>query len=153
MLSKKIIENLATAFGLGKMPRAPGTFGTLAGIPIAVLLGWSGNKFVYAAGIIGLFIIAVHVSDEAEKIYKKKDAQQIVIDEVLGYVVTMFAVPINPLNLFLAFVLFRFFDITKIYPINKLQRFHGGFGVVVDDFAAGVYAAIILQILLILKFI
>lgn len=139
------IRKMATAFGLGDIPKAPGTFGTLAGIPIVIGLSFIGNNYFYLIFTAIFFIFSIYISNEAEEIYKEKDAQNIVIDEVLGYMVTMFLVPVNILTVILGFILFRFFDITKIPPIRNLQNIKGGFGVVIDDFLAGVFANIILQ--------
>ncbi len=148
MKKDKIIKLMATWFGLGDLPKAPGTFGTLGGIPVVLLLALIGNNYFYAVFIAIFFAFSVYISSEAEKIYGEKDAQNIVIDEVLGYVVTLFMVPVNMMTVVLAFLLFRFFDITKIYPIRALQKIKGGMGVVIDDFAAGIFANLVLQFIL-----
>ena len=88
--------------------------------------------------------VAVYVSGLAEEIYGKKDDQRIVIDEIAGFLLAMLPVAINFLNLALAFVLFRVFDIWKPYPLRKFQEFPGGWGVVADDIGAGIYAAAVL---------
>ena len=101
------------------------------------------NSF-YLAFLVTFFAVAVYVSDICEReIFKKKDPQNVVIDEVLGYLTTLFLV--NPVGLYqncmamgIAFIIFRFLDITKIGPIDKSQHFENGVGVVLDDFLAGV---------------
>lgn len=151
-MSKKLVKDLATWFGLGDMPKAPGTFGTLGGIPVFIVLSFIRRYFpnnmvynsFYFMFLITFFAIAVYVSDISEKeIFKKKDPQNVVIDEVLGYLTTLFL--INPVGFYqnimaivIAFVIFRFFDITKLGPIDKSQHFENGVGVVLDDFLAGV---------------
>lgn len=146
------IKNLATVFGLGEMPKAPGTFGTLGGIPIFIVLIFIRKLFYntilfnsfYFMFLITFFALSVYICDIAEKeIYKEKDPQAVVIDEVLGFLTTLFL--INPVGIgetiwaiVLGFIIFRFFDITKIGPIYKSQFFGNGIGVVLDDFLAGV---------------
>ncbi len=151
-MKKKIVRNLATVFGLGDMPKAPGTFGTLGGIPIYIglvlLKKIFPNNMVYNSFyfmfLMTFFAIAVYICDIAEReIFREKDPQAVVIDEVLGFLTTLFL--INPVGVFdtmmaivIGFVIFRFFDITKIGPIYKSQFFGNGVGVVLDDFLAGV---------------
>lgn len=147
----EILKNLGTWFGLGEMKVAPGTFGTLGAIPLYLLLNWTKGFFpnnmvynsFYFIFLITFFAISVYVSDYCERVvYEKKDPQPVVIDEVLGYLTTLYL--INPVGLGetlwavgLGFVIFRFFDITKIGPINHSQHFGHGVGVVLDDFLAG----------------
>ena len=145
-MNNKIIKLLASGFGAGLSPVAPGTFGTLVGIPICLLclpLPW----FLRFAVVIALSAAAIYISGRAEIIYRKKDDQRIVIDEIAGFQVAMLPVAISPLNLCLAFVLFRIFDICKPYPVNRLQDFPGGWGVVLDDIGAGIYVGLIMLLL------
>ena len=86
--------------------------------------------------------------ERAEKIYQKKDDQRIVIDEIIGFQITMLPVAITVLHLCVGFVLFRIFDILKPFPINNLQRLPGGWGVVIDDVAAGIYAGVVMLLLI-----
>ena len=150
--NKKIIRDLGTWFGLGDLPKAPGTFGTLGGIPVFILLSYIRRFFpnnmvynsFYFMFLITFFAVAVYVCDICERdIFKKKDPQNVVIDEVLGYLTTLFLInPVgaskNMIAMALAFVIFRFFDITKLGPIDKSQNFPRGVGVVLDDFLAGI---------------
>ena len=144
MITKdKIIKVLATGFGAGLSPVMPGTAGTLVGVLLCLAflpLHWV-FRFIFVVVFVG---VAVYVSGRAEEIYGKKDDQRIVIDEIAGFLLAMLPVAINFLNLALAFVLFRIFDIWKPYPLRKFQEFPGGWGVVVDDIGAGIYAAAIL---------
>jgi phosphatidylglycerophosphatase A len=151
-MKKRMVKNLATCFGLGDLPKAPGTFGTLAGIPIFIGLTFIRRFFpnnmvynsFYFMFLITLFAVAVYVSDICEReIYKEKDPQNVVIDEVLGFLTTLFLInPVGVLQnmtaIFLGFVIFRILDITKIGPIYKSQMFGHGVGVVLDDFLAGI---------------
>jgi len=98
--------------------------------------------------VVVLLAFSIYVAGQAEKIYEKKDDQRIVIDEIIGLQVTMLPVAINILNLCVAFVLFRIFDIWKPFPLRNLQKLPGGWGVVMDDVAAGIYAGIVLWLLI-----
>jgi phosphatidylglycerophosphatase A len=134
---------MATGFGSGLVPFAPGTAGTLIGgfICLPCLhMTWIWRLIF----VLVLLAISVYVSGQAEKIYQTKDDQRIVIDEIIGLQITMLPVAINVLNLCVAFVLFRIFDIIKPIPVRNLQGLPGGWGVVADDVAAGIYAAAIL---------
>lgn len=144
----KIIKVLATGFGSGLSPVMPGTAGTLVGVLLCLAflpLHWV-FRCLFVAALVG---VAVYVSGRAEEIYGKKDDQRIVIDEIAGFLVAMLPVAINFLNLALAFVLFRIFDIWKPYPLRKFQELPGGWGVVVDDIGAGIYAAAVLLLLVV----
>jgi phosphatidylglycerophosphatase A len=152
VLNQNIIKFLACGFGSGLAPVAPGTFGTLAGVPICLLclpLPWLGRLLV----VLVLTALSVYVSSRAEEIYQKKDDQRIVIDEIIGFQVTMLPVTITVLHLCAGFVLFRVFDILKPFPLNNLQKLPGGWGVVMDDVGAGIYAGVAMLLLtLFIKF-
>ena len=151
-MNQKLITFLATGFGSGLIPFAPGTAGTLVGVLICLLcipMPWILRLlFVFA-----LLTVSLYVADQAEKIYQKKDDQRIVIDEIIGLQITMLPVAINVLSLCAGFVLFRVFDIWKPFPVRHLQRLPGGWGIVADDVAAGIYAGVVLWLLtLVVKF-
>jgi phosphatidylglycerophosphatase A len=142
-LNDKLIKLLATGFGSGLSPFAPGTAGTLVGVVICLLclpLPWAMRLLI----VIALSALSIYVAGQAEIIYQKKDDQRIVIDEIIGLQITMLPVAINVMSLCAAFVLFRIFDILKPFPIGNLQRLPGGWGVVADDVLAGIYAAVIM---------
>ena len=146
VLKEKAIKFLACGFGSGLLPVAPGTFGTLVGIPICLLclpLSW----ILRLAVVLALMALAIYVAGRAEEIYQKKDDQRIVIDEIIGFQVTMLPVTITVLHLCAGLVLFRIFDIWKPFPINDLQRLPGGWGIVLDDVGAGIYAGASLLLL------
>jgi phosphatidylglycerophosphatase A len=138
----------ATWFGSGFSPIASGTVGTLAAIPLYLL--WSGLPLLwYTLLLLPMICFASWISGEAEKIFNKKDSGKIVIDEVVGYLVTMIGVPLTWQGVLLGFLLFRFFDITKIPPARYFDRkVKNGWGVVMDDVVAGGYACLTLHLLL-----
>jgi phosphatidylglycerophosphatase A len=138
---------LATGFGVGYSPIAPGTLGTFVAILIYYFLSEISPP-LYEITLIGFFFLSVWVSENAERLFRKKDDQRIVIDEIIGFLITMLWVPKTIRFVIIGFFLFRFFDILKPFPIRRLEKgFKGGFGVVLDDVVAGVYANIVLQII------
>ena len=141
---------LATGFGVGYSPVAPGTLGTLIAIPVYYFLSEIPSP-LYEITLIGFFFLSVWVSENAERLFGKKDDQRIVIDEIIGFLITMLWVPKTIRFIIIGFFLFRFFDILKPFPIRRLEkRLKGGFGVVLDDVAAGVYANIVLRLIYLL---
>jgi len=147
-LRKKTILFLSSGCLLGNMPFAPGTFGTLPGLPICWLL--SRIDLSITVFLIVLTIpLAIWISGKAERLIGKKDPGSIVIDEIVGMIVTLAGLPFNAITVGLGFVLFRLLDITKPFPISFLEhRFKGGTGIVLDDVAAGIIANITLRIIL-----
>lgn len=140
-----IIKILATGFGAGLSPVAPGTAGTLVGVIICLLcypLVWP-LRLVFVVAITAL---SIYVAGQAEILFGKTDDQRIVIDEIAGLQVTMLPVAVTGLHLCIAFVLFRLFDIWKPFPLDRLQNLPGGWGVVADDLGAGIYAGGIMLI-------
>ncbi len=142
-LFENIIKMTATGLGSGYAPAAPGTAGTLVGIPLYLALSSLPWPF-YLVAIIILALLAVYVAGEAEKIFQEKDSQKIVIDEIVGLQFSMFLVSPTLPHVIAGFFLFRFFDIFKIFPARKCERLSGGAGVVADDIVAGIYANIVL---------
>lgn len=153
---------IATGFGAGFIPLGPGTWGSIVGLLIAYgLIAAFGSdalllqNLLIAAGLVSA-ALGVWASDRAEKIFDRKDASQIVVDEVFGQIIAfVFIAPyLTGLGaswrwwMFAGFALFRAFDIFKPYPINRLQGLSGGLGVMMDDALAGVYAAVVLSLLL-----
>ena len=147
-LRKKTILFLSSGCLLGNMPFAPGSFGTLAGLPICWLL--SRVDLSISFPLIALSIpFAIWVAGEAEQILGEKDPGAIVIDEIVGMLVALAGLPFNATTAGLGFVLFRVLDISKPFPIGFLERrFKGGTGIVLDDIAAGIIANITLRIIL-----
>ena len=138
---------IATGFGVGYSPVAPGTLGTLVAIPIYYFLSDIPSP-LYEITLVGFFFLSVWISEKAEIFFVKKDDQRIVIDEIVGFLITMLWIPKTTRFIIIGFILFRFFDILKPFPIRRLEKgLRGGYGVVLDDVAAGVYANIILQVI------
>ena len=141
-----LILAAATALGLGYMPKAPGTFGTLFAIPLWFLL--SHLSFWPSLILVVLAVLcSIVIADQAERIFGHHDEQRIVIDEVAGLLVTSVGVPFLWPEVLSAFVLFRLLDMTKPPPIGWLDRkVQGGLGVVLDDVAAGLVACLLLHL-------
>lgn len=136
---------LGFGFGSGLAPVAPGTFGTLAGIPLYLLMA-SWPLPLYGATTLGLFLLGIMICQRSEQRLGVSDHGGIVWDEIVGYLVTMTAVPASWQTIALGFALFRLFDILKPWPIRWLDRHvHGGLGVMLDDAAAGLFAALCLH--------
>lgn len=148
---KKILF-FATGGYAGNAPKAPGTVGTLVGIPICFILSFFNSSVgmgYVALFVVALIIFAVWIAQEAVEILDDKDPGCVVIDEIAGFAVTMLGVPFNVWSVVLAFLVFRFFDILKPFPVRYLERrIPGGAGVVLDDIAAGIMANIVLRIIL-----
>ena len=139
---------LATGCYLGRVPVAPGTFGSLLGLLICVVLSdiWLTSAVLIAIAFIGC---SVWIADEAEKQLNQKDPGCIVIDEIAGMMVTLIGLPFNLFTAAAGFILFRLLDILKPFPIRLIERrLSGGVGVVADDVAAGILSNIVLRIVL-----
>ena len=142
---RRLIHFAAFGFGAGKAPVAPGTSGTLVAVPIYLLLRETGT-LVYAMVVVVMFVFGVWFSEITERDFGKKDMPGIVWDEIVGYLVAMFAAPAGWEWTLAGFALFRLFDIWKPFPIRTLERrVAGGFGVMLDDVLAGIYALVALQ--------
>lgn len=166
-MKSRLILFFAQGLGIGRIPFAPGTFGTLLGFGLLALFLWSGSWWVFGMGILASIVLSVWLSGEAEKILKKKDPGSVVIDEIIaipissiawliwhhGDMLGLHSVFIENWTMLLAvFVLFRFFDILKPWPVGKSQSLPGGWGVTIDDVLAGVYVNIVIvSYLLIVK--
>lgn len=151
---KRIAEIIATAFYVGYAPIVPATFGAALGA--IVFWFFMPRSFVTQTVVtVVLIVIAIITSGEAEKRYGK-DARCIVIDEVAGMFVSLCFLPRSAtvsrsaIIFLAAFVAFRVFDVLKPFPSNRLQKLHGGWGVVADDVFAGIYTNIVIRILLVL---
>lgn len=139
-----IIKIISTFFYLGYLPLIPGTFGSIAGIFLFYLLHKSA--FIYIAALLVLILLGFLVCGEAEKIFKKKDARYIVIDEVIGMLLSLMFIPDDIKLVIIAFFLFRLLDTIKPYPAGRLEEVKGSMGVLADDIIAGLYTNIILQV-------
>lgn len=147
-ITDHIVLLLATGTYLGNSRFAPGTLGTLWGVPLAYAISRAGAGAGGAVLAIAI-ILSVIVSSRASIIIGKKDPGSVVADEIVGYAVAIFTLPFTPVTVILAFILFRFFDILKPFPVSYLDKhIGGGLGIVLDDLAAGVMAAIVLNIII-----
>ena len=142
--------------GVGYLPLAPGTFGSLVGVGIFLLLVRATAGLPLVLVVVGLTLAVtfagIWAGSRIEELSGRKDPGKVVVDEVAGQLIALF-----PLTLFaqwsvgaviLSFILFRFFDIVKPYPANRLQELNGGIGIMLDDLVAGVYGAVIVSIIL-----
>jgi phosphatidylglycerophosphatase A len=133
----------ATVCGVGYTPVAPGTFGSAAGL----LLWWllPSSPPVQAGAIVALFAVGSWSGSVAERHFGRTDPGQVVIDEVMGMIITLFLNPVGWMGALGAFLLFRIADIIKPFPANRLERLHGGVGVMADDAMAAIYANLVLR--------
>ena len=146
-LLKSPVQFLAFGFGSGLAPKAPGTFGTLAAVPLYWLLSQLDLAYyslvVLAAGLVGIWIC-----DQASRQLRVHDHPGIVWDEFVGYWVTMWALPADWIWMLAGFIAFRIFDIAKPWPIRWCDRHvHGGAGIMLDDILAGLFSLALLQLL------
>ena len=146
MLLKKPVCFLAYGFGAGLAPKAPGTMGTVVALPLYWLLQ-DVSLPVYLLITFVAFIAGIWICQQAVDWLQQDDPSAVVWDEIVGYLVTMIAAPTGWQWMVLGFVLFRLFDIWKPWPISLADRkLHGGFGTMVDDLVAGIFAALVLQL-------
>ena len=145
---------IATTFGAGFSPLAPGTAGAMVGCVFLWLfhqMQWFStfpNPLTFVVLIIVVALIGIYATNKLEKEWGE-DPSKVVIDELIGIWITMILVPFSWLNLLLAFGLFRFFDIAKPLGVKKMEQFKGGLGVMADDVLAGIYANLALQLKLV----
>ena len=134
---------LGTGFGTGYVPFMPGTIGSLLGLPLVWvmqrLLG--AGSAVFAVGAAVVVLLGIAVCHRARRDFEGHDPGQIVFDEIAAFPVVFLFVPITWLTAIYGFVWFRVFDITKPWPIRKLEKLPGGLGIMVDDLVAGILAA------------
>lgn len=141
---------ISTFFGIGYLPLMPGTFASLA---FVLLYFFAFKKFPFYISLALLFLIffiGVELSTMAEKILGKKDPRPVVIDEVLGQMISLFLIPARTVPIIIGFLLFRIFDVLKPYPCFEVQKIKGGWGIMLDDLFAGIWANIFLRIIIII---
>lgn len=138
-MRRSLIILLSSGLGLGFIPKAPGTFGTVLGLFLAVLA--PDNIYL----VLGLSVLGIWASQEAEKVFAEHDSPKIVIDEVAGYLIAAYSR--HGYYLIVAFILFRILDILKPPPINQLQKLPGGLGIMADDLAAGLATNLIIGVI------
>jgi phosphatidylglycerophosphatase A len=144
----RIALAISTWFGIGLLPGIPGTLGTAGAVPLYVLIDSLGGRY-RALFVLIAVAGAIWSSHRAQRILRKADSREIVVDEVAGFLLTTVLLPFTWLTLIAGFLLFRFFDILKPPPIRKIeQEVRGGLGIVLDDLVAGAYAHLCLRLLL-----
>ncbi len=144
---KKPVMLFATGFGAGCAPVAPGTAGTMVAIPLVYLMQMLSLE-VFIALTLLLSAAGVWICGQAAQQLGVHDHPGIVFDEIAGYMVTMIAAPAGWVWIALGFVLFRLFDIVKPWPISMLDRkVSGGFGIMLDDIIAGLFALVVMQLI------
>jgi phosphatidylglycerophosphatase A len=144
------VHFLALGFGSGLLKPAPGTWGTLSALPIYYLMVsyFAVSIEVYSLTLLLALLLGIYLCGKTAQDVGEHDHGAIVWDEIVGFLVTMFAVQPTLTNVIAGFVLFRFFDILKPWPIKWLdQKVHGGFGIMIDDVLAGIAACVILHLL------
>lgn len=142
--------------GVGYLPLAPGTFGSLVAVGIFLLLARTmppnALVAVVLVAIVVVTFVGIWAATRTEQLSGRKDPGKVVVDEVAGQFIALFPLTLftrwSTLAVIVSFILFRFFDIVKPYPANRLQELHGGAGVMFDDLVAGVYGAVIVSIML-----
>lgn len=130
--------SIATVFGVGYVPFAPGTFGSAVGLVIWALL--PSSPAAHAGAILVMFAVGAWSGTVAERHFAGTDPGPVVIDEVMGMLLTLFMHPVGWGGALAGFFLFRAFDVLKPYPANRLEQLPGGLGVMADDGMAAVYA-------------
>lgn len=134
---------LATSLGVGYVPVAPGTFGSLVGLLLWALL--PANPTIQFVVIVVLFVAGSWSAGVAERHFKSTDPAPVVLDEVMGMLITLWLVPVSWIGAGIGFFCFRLLDVVKPYPANRFEDLHGGMGVMADDGMAAIYANLLLR--------
>ena len=142
---------IATVGYCGYFPVAPGTVGSAAGLLFYLLVWWSRSPLVEVALIAILFAAGVWAGTTSERYFGGIDPGPIVLDEVVGMLITLAFVPVGISGALIGFLLFRVFDVVKPFPARRLEALHGGLGVMADDAMAAIYANVALRVVLYLR--
>lgn len=143
---KNLIRIIATFFYIGEIPVAPGTMASAAGALIGIAV--CGNLVAYLAILAVVLAAGFLTSGRMEKILDDEDPSCVVIDEVAGVMIAFFMLPLHLPVLLVAFFLFRAFDMFKVYPANRIEKIGGSLGIMGDDIVAGLYANILMQVVI-----
>lgn len=138
---------LSTVGYLGYFPIAPGTVGSAAGLAVYALVAAAGGGWAEVMAIVAVFAVGVWAATISERYFGGIDPGPVVIDEVLGMLITLAFVPVGIKGAVIGFFVFRVFDVVKPFPAGRLERLHGGFGVMADDAAAAVYGNVVMRLL------
>lgn len=147
-MTTRIAVLIATVGYCGYFPIAPGTVGSAAGLVVYLLVWWAGSPVLEVGLIAATFAAGAWAATHAERFFGGIDPGPVVIDEVLGMLITLAFIPVSWPAALAGFVIFRVFDVLKPYPANRLEQLHGGFGIMADDAMAGVYSNIVLRLLM-----
>ena len=139
---------VATVAYCGYFPFAPGTVGSAAGLVVYLLVWWTHSAIVEVGLIVALFAAGVWAGTTAERFFGGIDPGPVVIDEVVGMLITLAFIPVGWSGALAGFLLFRIFDVIKPFPAGRLESLHGGLGVMADDAMAAVYANISLRVVM-----
>jgi phosphatidylglycerophosphatase A len=138
---------LVASFGyVGFFPIAPGTAGSLAALALFAVVRWVGVPAFEVGVILTILVLGIWSANGAERALGRKDPGQVVIDEVLGMLITLALLPVSLTGVFVGFLLFRVFDVVKPYPTGRLEHLPGGYGIMLDDAMAGVYSYLVLRV-------
>ena len=146
-MSSRVSLAVATALGAGYVPFAPGTVGSAVGLLVFVGVRAAGQPMLELAVIAIVFVAGALAASAAETHFGHIDPGPVVIDEVLGMLVTLALVPVSVTGALVGFVLFRIFDVVKPPPCQQLEALHGGWGVMSDDLMAALYAHACVRVL------
>jgi phosphatidylglycerophosphatase A len=139
---------IATAGYAGRMPFAPGTAGSVVGVALHLLVRQTGSWTLEGVMVVVTLVGGIWSASVTERVVGRKDPGIVVVDEVLGMLVTLAFLDVTLRAAAVGFFLFRMFDVLKPFPAGRLEHLHGGFGVMMDDAVAGLYAHIVLRLLL-----
>jgi len=135
---------VATGAFVGYAPVAPGTFGSALGLAVLFVVRYLQSPLAEGTALVLLAGVGVWSASEAERHFGRTDPGYIVIDEVVGMLVTLAFLPVTAIGILVAFLLFRLFDVVKPWPARRFERLHGGLGVMLDDVMAGIYAHLVM---------
>lgn len=138
---------LSTVGYIGYFPVAPGTAGSAAGLVLYALVIMSGAAWLQAAAIVIVFAVGAWAATISERYFGGIDPGPVVIDEVLGMLITLAFVPVGLKGAVIGFFIFRVLDVVKPFPANRLERLHGGLGVMADDAAAAMYGNVLMRLI------
>lgn len=142
-MTDSLVKLLSTFFYIGRFPWAPGTAGSAAGL--LIFLGTAHAPSLRAALFCAIAVCGFLVSGRAEKIFKKKDPKEVVIDEVAGIFLVFFALPVSVKTILVGFLVYRILDVVKPPPARRLEKMGGGFGIMADDILCALYAHLALR--------
>jgi phosphatidylglycerophosphatase A len=136
---------LGTFGYVGYFPIAPGTAGSLAALPLYALVRWTGSPVIEAATMAVVLAVGVWAATGTERALNRKDPGPVVIDEVIGMLITIAFMPLSPLGIAVGFLVFRVLDVIKPYPAGRLEHLPSGLGIMADDVMAGIYGHLLMR--------